>query len=465
MSILFGSLNKLQIFDLANLTNSVSEDEPLYLRHKNRLLNTELTWYQCFCIEHALITKGTLISLGTGLGKTYTAMGYILALKEMFEHKKALYICMPISIEQAEQDFKQNTDLKILTLTGQEKDIRKFLRSSKDFDVLIISYQTLYNKEFANYLLTIFNSISCCVVDEAHNISQNSLISSFIEILLKKIEYRILLTATPITVSPEQVITLMNILDPKMFPEGDKFLRKYEIRDENTFEVLDYKHLDDLSNLIYSRYVYWERSELGIKGNPKTYPILVKPTDEEQENCSLLNIPTILKGRKNSNQVEVIKALLKDLKAKNLIGLIYASRINNCNMLKEVCTELGIKAEILNGTEESKKNRQSILKNFHNLKYDVLITSLTTSLNLDCDYVIFWENTNLSQQVIGRCQRGFMPKDLLIYFILTENTVELKQFDKNVWRRNKWLREALGKDTEVFDKIHNQIQKYKQQQF
>jgi len=459
-NFLDGSLSKLQVLNLLELAKSVADEEPDYLKHRNRLPYTELTWYQCFCIEHALLSKGTLISLGTGLGKTYSAMGYISALLEKFNNKKILYVCMPISLDQTTEDFKNNTNFNIRTITGQENDIIKLKKNDINFNVLIVSYQALYNKQFANYLLELLPHVISCIVDEAHNISQDSLINSILEVLLKKVEYKVFLTATPITVSPTQVISLMNLLDEKMFPEGERFLRPYEIRDEETFELIDYKKLDDLSKMLYLRYVYWEREELGIKGTPRAYPLLVEPTDEEQLNCTLLNIPTILKGRKNSNQVEVLKALLLDLKKRGLIGLIYANRINNCKMIKEICNDINIKTEILNG-ETSREQKKQIQKDFHNFKYDVLITSLTTSLNLDCDFVIFWENTNLSQQVLGRCQRGFLPKDLLIYFILTNKTVELEQFDKNVWRRNKWLHEALGKDTEIFNQIHNKIQRYK----
>lgn len=461
MDFIAGSLDRFQVSDLIQLLENMSKEDADYLKHKHNLTNTDLTWYQCFCIEHSIISKGTLISLGTGLGKTYTAMGYIIALKEMYENKKFLYICMPITLTQTENDFINNTNLKVITLTGQDSDIKNFIDHHQDFDVLLISYQTLYNIRFCNYLLTLLPHLISCVVDEAHNISQDSLINSVLEVLLKKIEYKVFLTATPITVSPVQVISLMNLLDDKMFPQGDRFLRDYEIRDENTFEVIDYKHLDNLSAALYSRYVYWEREELGIKGNPKVFPLLVKPTNEEQKNCTLQEIPTILKGQRNTNQTEVLKALLKDLKTKNLIGLIYTGHIENHYLIKDLCSEIGVVAEIMNGTTESKSNRDLILDNFHRLKYDVLITSLTTSLNLDCDYVVFWENTNLGQQVIGRCQRGFLPKDLLIYFILTDDTVELEQFDKNVWRRHKWLREALSKDTAVFDEVHNRIQRYK----
>ena len=458
----FGKLAENQIDDLFNLVEEVSDLEKIaespndtFLRHSNCVLNKKLTWFQCMCIEHTLITGGSIVSLDTGLGKTCTSIGLINnTIKEDDEDGIAVFYAIPSSLEQVERDLKEGSYLPVTTITGEASSIQKLGRMRNG--ILLCSYEATYSPDFANYIFDLRDKIKVQIMDEAHLLTNDSILNSNLTALMSMPSKRMVLTATPITNKPTQIITLLNMLDSIMIEEGDNLLKPYEIRDQETFELIDYKPLNDLSAEFYPRYVSWTREELGLIGKYYVRPILVPPT-EEQMQATLKDIPTILKGNRDSLQVKTFVALVKDLTNSGKIGLCYSRYRENSEMLKEELSKAGIRVAVLNGEDESRKNRSTIIDSFNLKDYDIVITSLTMSLNLDCDYCIFWDNTSLVKQMIGRCLRGFNPKDLWIYFILTDMSVELFQFYDNVYKKTKWSSESLGKDNKVIEKIEELI--------
>lgn len=460
----WGALTDAKRQALIDLVISFDDITPIYLNNQDLIENSVLTWFQCFAVEHAMLSKSTLVSLGTGLGKTVMSCGYAERILRENPKSKILFVCLPESIEQIYNDFKTYTVRNVTAVSGESERINDLKNLIDNSEIIVASYKAFYNFEFCNLLVSHFYNdgrFAAIILDEAHEVSQESIINSIMNSLCRKIEYKLLLTATPITVVPEQIISLMNMMDCDIFPEGKDYLKPYRILDPETFEVMDYRHLDNLANCLFPHYVSWTRSELGLAGNYTTDLILVKP-DDEQIKATSIDIPTLIKGKRDSNQVKVFLAICKGLVKQNKKGLVYASRHENSQMLLEELTEIGIHAAVVNGERKNKVIRKDVLHDFKNGKVDILITRLTMSLNLDSDFVIYWENTNRAVQMVGRCERGFIPKDLYICYLLTENTVELEQFYRTVYLRCKWLKESLDKDISIFEKFHNALENYYQ---
>lgn len=453
----WGSMTTGQVQEMMDLTLSLEADEPAYMKNECLLNDKILTWFQCFCVEHGYISKGSIISLDTGLGKTMTAMAFMIkVLQNTSKGKLGIFLCLPESIEQITKDFRDGCSCKIISVTGESESIAKLQRYSlMDTTILVCSYKALYSLNFANWFVKNNNYIQVVVFDEAHELSNKSLVNSFAKAISDKVEYRMALTATPITTSPKQIISLIELFDKKMIPGGQSFLRNYEIRNAD-YELIDYKHLDNFANEIYPRYVSWTRAELGLKGDYRSYILEVEPT-EEQKACSLKDAPEIIKGNPDSRQAEVFYRLVKYLTSKNKTGLCYAYNRDISEKLCERLRQANIKAFVVNGDPNNKQIRQRVIELFHHGEVDIIITNLTMSLNLACDYLIFWQFTNRSVQMLGRCVRGFSIKDLDIYLILTKDTVEVEQYHENVYKRCKWLQESLGKDVDTFREINNAI--------
>lgn len=435
---------------LMNLVLSIEETTPYFLKNESLLEGLTLTWFQCFAIEHCFLSKGSIVSLGTGLGKTMTAIGYILKVfNEIPNAKFGIFFCLPESLTQISEDFLEYTNLPVYKISGKADDIYtlKFVKLESN-TALVISYEALYSIDFANWFVENMKDISVTIFDEAHELSQTSLVNSFVNQICQKIEYRMALTATPITRSPEQVIRLLSFFDDTMIPGGIKYLEPYKIYNAD-YELVDYKHLDNFSLDIYPRYVSWTRKELGLCGNYHPYVLEVEPTDE-QKACSLKDSYKIIKGDPNSKQAKVFYKLVEYLTSQSKIGLCYSYNREISEQLCERLQEMGVRALVVNGDPKNKQIREQVIKLFQSGEIDILITNLTMSLNLSCDYLIFWQFTNRAIQMLGRCERGFLVKDLDIYLIVTKDTVEVEQYQNNVFKRCKWLEEGLGKDIDVF---------------
>jgi len=455
----WGSMPAGRARKLIGLVTEIEEEEPSYLANSSLITNGFLTWFQSFAVEHAMISKGTLFSLGTGLGKTMTACGYSERLLRENKDKKVIFVCLSESLEQIVGDFLKYSDRSVIGISGEAVNINFLKYNIEKYEILVVSYQAFYSVEFCNIIIEQINNaggFSGLILDEVHEVSQDSLINSIMSSLCKKIDYRLFLTATPLTVEPEQIIVLMNLLDNLIFPEGKDYLKPYRILDPDTFEIIDYRELKSLADNLFPHYLSWTRSELGMSGNYYPELLIIKPS-YEQLKAGLNDIPTVIKGTRDSNQTKVFVQLCKSLVKQNKKGLVYASRHENSEMLNSMLLEQGIKSYVVNGETKNKRVRSVVLSEFKDNKIDVLITDLTTSLNMESDFLIFWENTNRAIQMLGRCERGFLPKDLYIYYILTRRTVELLQFRKNVYRRCKWLREALDKDKSIFEEFHQEL--------
>lgn len=462
LDFLWGSLAEEPCNKLIDLLMSTEELQPDYMKNADLINTSYLTWFQAFAVEHVMISKGDLFSLGTGLGKTVTACGVAERLLRENPNCKIIFACIPTSIDQIRTDFETYLDRTVCCVTGEEESIRDLEFLIQRSEIVIASYKAFYSTIFCNTILDYLygnNRIVGLIADEVHEISQESIINSVIKALAKKIEYKFFLTATPITVSPGQLIEIMNMIDSSIFPEGQDYLKPFRVLDPDTYEVKDYRGLEMLGDKLYPHYVAWTRDELGLSGNYIPELVLIKPT-EEQLTCNLKDIPTIIKGQEDSPQMKALLAICQYLIKTHKRGLIYSNRRANSRIILENLQKLGINARVANGEPEYKKEKDASIKAFNAKQVDILITNMTTSLNLDSDFVVYWENTNRATQMLGRCERGFLPKDLYIYYILTEDTVELTQFEENVYKRSKWMKETLGTNNDVFEKFHEALKQY-----
>ena len=88
---------------------------------------------------------------------------------------------------------------------------------------------------------------------------------------------------------------------------------------------------------------------------------------------------------------------------------------------------------------------------------DVVITSVTTALDLDCDYVIFYEFTVDVKQMIGRAHRGLGDKELDVIFIITEDTSEIDYFYDNIYSISMTIKEIMHHDYSELEQVDREI--------
>ena len=125
-------------------------------------------------------------------------------------------------------------------------------------------------------------------------------------------------------------------------------------------------------------------------------------------------------------------------------GLVYVSQKSIMEWVMQNMEKNNISAAVING-EVVGEVRKQIINDFAVGEYKVIITSLTTALDMDCDFVIFYEFTVEIEQMIGRAHRGLNNKDLDVYFIVTEDTGEINYFLNNIVMRSDIIQKILNK--------------------
>ena len=101
----------------------------------------------------------------------------------------------------------------------------------------------------------------------------------------------------------------------------------------------------------------------------------------------------------------------------------------------------------------SRKNRLELLEGFRSGVYDCVITNITTALDLDCDWILFYEFTPHVKQFIGRAERGFTSKQLPVMFLFTRDTDEYDYFYRNVYLISQSVQDILKIDFSEVTKL------------
>nr|XP_033778250.1 chromodomain-helicase-DNA-binding protein 5 isoform X8 [Geotrypetes seraphini] len=188
----------------------------------------------------------TILADEMGLGKTVQTIVFLYSLYKEGHSKGPYLVSAPLStIINWEREFEMwAPDFYVVTYTG-DKESRAIIRENEfsfednairsgkkvfrmkkeaqiKFHVLLTSYELITIDQ------AILGSIewACLVVDEAHRLKNNQ--SKFFRVLNSyKIDYKLLLTGTPLQNNLEELFHLLNFLTPERFNNLDGFLEEF----------------------------------------------------------------------------------------------------------------------------------------------------------------------------------------------------------------------------------------------
>ena len=406
--------------------------------------------FQEIAIVRHLLTNRNLISLDTGMGKTLTAIGNLnLTLKK---GKKFIFASSKSVILNMVSYFNTMTRYKVLVVTGSEESEAKFININLDnYDGLLMSLESFTSKEINKviYERTLTKEITHVILDESHKVTyEDAYFFRLMRAICRHIDNVLFLTATPLRVDLKQFIGQLNILDEEIFYNIRTIYNKFATYDSNGFVTgfKDYELFEEMCAHVYFSYT---RSDAGIAGDYNCFPIKADLNDYQ---LTVMNNNKLTKSKKRilikscqSQTFEEMKKYLRQQKKLGNKGLIYANiREIKDFLYKELSKEFSTK--ILDGRVKSDIERKEIEKDFNDNKYDFLIINLTESLNLQCQYILFWELTSDFCQMIGRGERGLKGNDLDIGFCITNSTLEKNFFEEHVRNNCQLLEKFAGKD-------------------
>ena len=385
--------------------------------------------------------KHAIAIYDTGLGKTFLASAIMKMLHNKEHKSKFIMFVTKNQLLQTPHKIKRLTNFDVICTDGTRSSIQNFIGKALDYDVALATYSCLESRQFLDFFFEHRNDYNCIIVDEAHKLNNfvTADVGAKLYEIIKKFEYAYALTATPITTDIEQLARLASIFDSNTYHDYHGL--------QMAFKYNSYRISDDPCFFV-SR----NADAFGRVTAPHGIIVWTDPMPF-QIDAEYSELSDLCKGEGATEQAEALAQLIQFNKSNgNERGLVYINRHKVREWVLPFLDEAGITYRCINGKTPNDE-RQRTLKEFNEDKtVDVVITSVTEALDLDCDYVIFYEFTANIKQMIGRAQRGFTDKDLFVFYIITDKTKEVDYFYNNVYKRCEIASYVLRKDySEVLD--------------
>lgn len=408
--------------------------------------------FQCIDTLVALSQERCIIRYDTGMGKTLIASAIMRLLKKEVPSRKFIFVMKNAQMIQTPKKIIESTGLKVTATTAEQQqiDAKMLTRNFTENDVLMITHECLNSNVVMEVLHRNRKHFCGIVIDEAHELNNYLTAdrSSMLVSMVKCFRFCYALTATPITTNEAQLANLMHIVDHKRCPSA-KAIEK-GLRNGNPAEILSC-----YPGLIISR----TRKDLGILNELRGYVDVVQPTpfQLQEANRSGVNLFNILKGEGADPQIERLISIIKGYKARNQKGLVFINQhLIRENLLPHLA-KAGINFECINGKTKM-TDRKEIMHKFNvENSLDVIITSVTTSVDLDCDFIYFYEFTTDVQQMIGRGTRGLNPKVMDIRWMITDKTPEVQYFLDKIVLRSLMIKAILNIDVSSIEEAMIQL--------
>lgn len=403
----------------------------------SRLTTPNLSDFQSKDLLHALAVKAFCCMYDTGMGKTFVASAYIKALMNEDNSRKCLMFGTASQLEETCKKMNAISGLKCTFLTeSPQYTVNDEIISSND--VIIMSHGCLTEPKHLMALTFFLNRFDILVIDEMHLVSNfvKSRNAQALQFICSRFEYLLGLTATPITTDVEQLARCLYMINAAVVNNWKQI-------------ALDLRNFgaSAIDGTLRDLYVVRQRPE----NNHIGIPLFVNAMPH-QVGAKGQNLFEITKGPNALNQFNAVVDVLNNFKGTK--GLIYANHKIVQSSLASYLIDKGFNADVING-DTSRKDRSVMLDNFRNNKYDTIITNITTALDLDCDWVLFYEFTPHVKQFIGRAERGFISKQLPVMFLFTKDTDEYDYFYRNVYQISQSVQDILKIDLSEVTKLES----------
>uniref|UniRef100_A0A4W3I3A9 Chromodomain helicase DNA binding protein 5 n=1 Tax=Callorhinchus milii TaxID=7868 RepID=A0A4W3I3A9_CALMI len=435
----------------------------------------------------------TILADEMGLGKTVQTIVFLYSLFTEGHSKGPFLVSAPLStIINWEREFEMwAPDLYLVTYTG-DKDSRSMIRENEfcfddnpiksgrkhfrmknqahiKFHVLLTSYE----------LITIDQGIlgsvdwACLVVDEAHRLKNNQ--SKYFRALNSyKLDYKLLLTGTPLQNNLEELFHLLNFLTPKRFNNLEGFLEEFaDISKEDQIEKLHvllgphmlrrlkvdvFKNMPSKTELIvrvelsimqkkYYKFILTRNFEaLNSKGGGNQVSLLNIMMDLKK--CcnhpylfpvAAVEAPVLPNGSydgnslvKSSGKLMLLQKMLRKLHTDGHRVLIFSQMTKMLDLLEDFMEFEGYKYERIDGSITGNL-RQEAIDRFNApgaLQFCFLLSTRAGGLGINlatADTVVIYDsdwNPHNDIQAFSRAHRIGQNRKVMIYRFVTRASVE-----------------------------------------
>lgn len=413
------------------------------------LNDIELHDIQCIDIMKMVYMKRCMVVYDTGLGKTLLTAAFIKLLCNEDPTRKFIMFVKKDQLIQTPAKLQKACGKTVLASSAEAKSLHELIDIDRidTATVLMLTHTCLQNERIMDELFQFRDKFYGLIIDEAHELNNynRTFSGGMLEAICGSFQCCIALTATPITTNALQLAKLAHIVDPKRYPDYNRLKRNlvngnFDIAADPLFfisrEGSDFGSVRD-----YSGFIEW-----------------VDPMPGQTRECGGAELMKLCKGEGSYNQANSLIHLIEQHKNKR--GLVYINQHAIREWVLPFLDAANIKYDCINGHTNGTE-RETIMNKFNvDKSLDVVVTSVTTAVDLDCDYVIFYEFTPLLKQMIGRAHRGLGDKHLDIIFMLTKDSCEIDYFVNHVVEKSMLARDILHKNYSEIEDAYERLQEY-----
>lgn len=432
---------------------------------------------------------GGILADDMGLGKTIQVISLLQSYKESTKNseiKTSIVVCPSSLYINWEKEIKKFAPkLKILIISGSVKLREELISKSKDYDVVITSYDLL-KRDISSYEKIKFKY---AIADEAQYIKNNNTQNAK---SLKKINActRFALTGTPIENSLSELWSIFDFIMPGYLFSYRKFKENYEtpiikdgdskttkklqkivepfvlrrIKKEVLKELPDktesimYSQMDQAQEKLYKSFLLKAKEQMEEEFNTNGF---------EKSRIKILSIITRLRQicchpslfienyDGASSKLEQCIQIIEDAISSNHKILLFSGFTSMFNIISKELEKRNIKYEMLTGSTKVDERIQMVDEFNTSKDVKVFLISLKaggTGLNLTgADIVIHfdpWWNLSAQNQATDRAYRIGQKNNVQVFKLITENSIEEKII--NLQNKKKDLTNSVISEKETF---------------
>lgn len=276
----------------------------------------------CIAVEaadHLYITEDYIVT-----HNTVQSLAYIVNTNQ----RRTLIIC-PASVKFSWQnEIKKWTKLNSYVVDTETE----FSEIPHDTDIVIINYDIL--KKFFNELMKY--GWSCLVADESHFIKNHQAIrSKAVKAIAQGVPSVLLLSGTPLINRPIELFNLLNIIDPKAWPNWYQYAVRYAGGKKTRFgfEANGATNLEELKQKIEKYFLRRTKNQVLAQLPPKVrteVPMELSGEFQQQYKIAASDLAQYLKRYKKETDANI----LKTVQSEKLARINYLRQINSMGKIK-----------------------------------------------------------------------------------------------------------------------------------
>ena len=437
------------------LDNSTSDLPKFIIEKVNQVqinenqLKVTMRPYQEFGAKFLLYQKNILLGDEMGLGKTIQALAVANHLFQ--EHQRKCMILLPLSVlENWNKEVLKWTELPVYRFSASNKNKKEdFIKWKQEGGILLANY------EQAKYLIQGVDGvqIDLLILDEAHYIKNADAMRTKNSIALaQRANYKLFMTGTPLENNVREMQHLVSVLNPDL-PES--VFR--ERPDEEDFKK-------DLANVYLRRKreeVLDELPEMEVINLWSEFSdkqIELYETEAFSQECSVMKLRRMAFLGEESEKIKQIIDICKEARENGMKVLVFSYfKTDVLYRLRELLTYTA--SDILSG-DISPARRQEVIDEFSkDSNQTVLLAQIEAGgvgLNIQSANIVIlcepqWKPST-EQQAISRVYRMGQTRDVLVYRLLTKDSIDepiMALIHKKEVEFDKYAKDSLVADAFV----------------